>query len=163
VFCARTWAFCRPLRRLAGLLPPSERTLWELWPTPAEGFDLSLSTVVRRPNSGRLSGLGSGASSSRAVSPTLPRPLRHPPRPGWFRARSGSGARGVPPARAVVIPMPALPDVQVSVESEPAGASVFRSGATTPLGQTPVTLSLPRGSEPVRLQVIKSGFLPSEA
>ena len=48
--------------------------------------------------------------------------------------------------------------VEISINSKPAGASVFRTGETIPLGVTPFTVQLPRSDTPTHMRFEMGGF-----
>jgi eukaryotic-like serine/threonine-protein kinase len=61
-------------------------------------------------------------------------------------------------------PVPAKPaEITISFESTPAGASVYRSGETAPLGTTPCSISLLRSERAVHVRFVLDGYQPYEA
>jgi serine/threonine-protein kinase len=63
-----------------------------------------------------------------------------------------------PPAPAPVPPPTAVKMVQVTIHSDPVGAELYRGGAL--LGNTPVSLPRPDGSEAVELELRAKGYAP---
>ncbi|MCC7000352.1 MAG: hypothetical protein IT370_37480 [Deltaproteobacteria bacterium] len=107
--------------------------------TPTSGlsnFSGSTERMLAAPRSRRLLWTGAGVLAVAAAGAVL------------LWSRSGTHRHAVP---ALVKP-PAPATVQISFDSDPPGAEVFRKGDSAPLGQTPFTRSFPASDE-------RSGFV----
>jgi serine/threonine-protein kinase len=72
----------------------------------------------------------------------------------------GSSTPAAPPPQPP--PQVAAAKVKVRLETEPPGAKVVRAGYDAPIGTTPLSLEVDRGSEAFQVQFRLDGYLPRE-